>query len=272
MAFSEAGIADFTAEFVARKNSGTDEPVSVLLWTVIRTANRYWRNGGMEATRREFLGKVTAGAAVYSAMPLALALTACAAEGSNQAAGEFDLSWPSKLTGKHKAVFDMAEIESGYGLWRGNAWVGQVQQFMGAAASDVSLATILRHNAIYLAMNQAFWDKYGVGKKMNVTHPMTQQPTDKNPVLLDAAGGVPAPFDAAALPKQQERGVVYLGCNLAFMLDVVPLVEATDKVSNEEATKTAKTYLIPGILLQPSGVFAATRAQEAGCTYVKASW
>lgn len=225
----------------------------------------------MEATRREFLGRVTTSAAVYSAMPLALALTACAAEGSSQAAGDFDLSWPDKLTGKHKAVFDMAEIESGYGLWRGNAWAGQVQQYQGAAATDVSLVTILRHNAVYLAMDQAYWDKYGIGKALSVTHPMTQQPTDKNPVLLDAAGGVPAPFDAAALPKQQQRGVVYLACNLAFMLDVVPKVEQMDKVSTEEATRIAKSHVLPGVLLQPSGVFAATRAQEAGCTYVKAS-
>jgi hypothetical protein len=225
----------------------------------------------MDATRRDFLGKVTAGAAVYSALPFALAISACTAEGSNQPAGDFDLTWTGKLTGKHKAVFDMAEIESGYGLWRGNAWAGQVQQFLGAAATDVSLATILRHNAIYLAMNQAFWDKYGVGKTMNVTHPITQQPTDKNPVLMGVAEGVPAPFDAAALPKQQERGVVYLACNLAFNLDVVPLVERTDKVTTEQATATAKTYLLPGVLLQPSGVFAATHAQEAGCQYVKAS-
>jgi hypothetical protein len=225
----------------------------------------------MDATRRDFLGKVTAGAAVYSAMPLALALTACAAEGSSQAAGEFDLSWPRKLTGKHKAVFDMAEVESGYGLWRGNAWVSQVQQFQNAAPTDVSLAIILRHNAIVLAMNQAFWDKYGVGKMKAVTHPMTQQPTDKNPVLLDAAGGVPAPFDAAALPKQQARGVVFLACNLAFNLDVVPIIVAADKVSEADARKTALTYLLPGVLLQPSGVFAATVAQESGCTYVKAS-
>ena len=93
----------------------------------------------MDATRRDFLGKVTASAAAFGAMPFALALPACTAEGSNQAAGDFDLTWPSKLTGKHKAVFDMAEIESGYGLWRGNAWVGQVQQFMGATPTDVSL-------------------------------------------------------------------------------------------------------------------------------------
>jgi hypothetical protein len=225
----------------------------------------------MDSTRRDFLGRVTAGAAVFTATPLALALTACAAEGSSQAAGEFDLTWPGRLTGKHKAVFDMAEVESGYGLWRGNAWVGQYQQFMGATPADVSLAIILRHNAIVLAMNQAFWDKYGVGKAHNVTHPITQQPTDKNPVLLDAAGGVPAPFDAAALPKQQERGVIFLACNLAFMLDVVPMVEKADKVNTEEATRIAKSHVLPGVLLQPSGVFAAVRAQEAGLSYVKAS-
>ena len=225
----------------------------------------------MDSTRRDFLGKVTAGAATLTAMPLALALSSCAAEGSNQAAGEFDLTWPDRLTGKHKAVFDTAEIESGYGLWRGNAWVGQYQQFLGATPADTSLIIILRHNAISLAMDQAFWDKYGVGKAKAVTHPMTQQPTDKNPVLLDASTGVPAPFDAAALPKQQERGVIFLACNLAFELDVVPVVVAADKVSQEEATRIAKQHVLPGVLLQPSGVFAAVRAQEAGFTYVKAS-
>lgn len=225
----------------------------------------------MDSTRRDFLGRVTAGAAAFSAMPIALALTSCAAEGSNQAAGEFDLTWPGRLTGKHKAVFDMAEIESGYGLWRGNAWVGQYQQFLGATPTDVSLAIILRHNAIALAMDQAFWDKYGVGKMKGVTHPMTQQPTDKNPVLLGAADGVPAPFDAAALPAQQSRGVIFLACNLAFNLDIVPIVVAADKVSEADATKTALAHVLPGVLLQPSGVFAAVRAQEAGLSYVKAS-
>lgn len=225
----------------------------------------------MDATRRDFLGKITAGAAAYSALPIALAVSACAAEGSSQAAGEFDLTWPNKLTGKHKAVFDMAEIESGYGLWRGMAWAGQVQQYQAAAPTDVSLAIVLRHNAISLAMDQAFWDKYGVGKAKMVTHPMTQAATDKNPVLLGADGGVPAPFDAAALPKQQAKGVVFLACNLAFNLDCVPRVQSMDKVSTEEATKIAKSHLLPGVLLQPSGVFAVTRAQEAGATYVKAS-
>jgi hypothetical protein len=85
------------------------------------------------------------------------------------------------------------------------------------------------------------------------------------------AEGVPAPFDQAALPKQQERGVVFLACNLAFALDCVPRVAKADNISEEEARKVALSHVLPGVLLQPSGVFAATRAQEAGCSYVKSS-
>lgn len=226
----------------------------------------------MDASRRDFLERVTAGAAAYGALPFALALTACTAEGSTQAAGDFDLSWTAKLTGKHKAVFDCAEVESGFGVWRAFAYAGQYQQYMGAAPADLSTVVILRHNAIALAMDQAFWDKYGVGKAKNATHPMTMQPTDRNPALLSGeADGVPAPFDQAALQKQLERGVIALACNLALQLECVQTVASKDGVSEEEARKVAVAHLLPGVILQPSGVFAAVRCQEAGCTYVKSS-
>jgi intracellular sulfur oxidation DsrE/DsrF family protein len=44
-----------------------------------------------------------------------------------------------------------------------------------------------------------------------------------------------------------------------------------DKVSKEEAEKRARAQLLPGVILQPSGVFAVLRAQQAGCDYIKAS-
>jgi hypothetical protein len=225
----------------------------------------------MDSSRRDFLGRVTAGAAAYGALPFAMALTSCAAEGSTQAAGEFDLSWPGRLTAKHKAVFDCSEIESGYGVWRAFAYAGQYQQFMDAAPTDLSTVVILRHNAVALALNQAFWDKYGVGQSKGVTHPITLQPTDRNPALLSGdADGVPAPFDQAALTKQLERGVIALACNLALD-DCVQMVAGKDGISAEEARKIAIAHMVPGVILQPSGVFAAVRCQEAGCAYVKSS-
>jgi len=141
---------------------------------------------------------------------------------------------------------------------------------MKAAPADLSPVIILRHNAIVLAMQQAFWDRYGIGKAKGVVHPLTQEPTDRNPALLDEKDGIPAPFNMAALHKQLGRGVVALACNLALQ-DCVELVKKTDGVSDDDARKRAVAALVPGVILQPSGVFAAVRAQEAGCSYVKSS-
>ena len=227
----------------------------------------------MNTTRRDFLERMGAGAAAFSTLPLVLSATACAAESAQTAPadGEFDLSWPATVSGKHKAVFDCADVESGFGVWRAGAYAAQYQQFMGAAPADLSTVLILRHNAIVLAMQQAFWDKYGIGKAKSATHPVTQAPTDRNPALLSGdTDGVPAPFDQMALQKQLARGVIVLACNLALQ-DCIDMMIRTDKTNDADARKAAIGYLVPGVILQPSGVFAAVRAQEAGCAYVRSS-
>ena len=61
-----------------------------------------------------------------------------------------------------------------------------------------------------------------------------------------------------------------LACNLAFA-DCVSLVKAKDGLSDQDARTKALSLLVPGVILQPSGVFAAIRAQEAGCVYLRAS-
>jgi intracellular sulfur oxidation DsrE/DsrF family protein len=49
-------------------------------------------------------------------------------------------------------------------------------------------------------------------------------------------------------------------------------VATKEKLKDRDAAVArAKTMLIPGIVLQPSGVFAVLRAQEAGCNYILAS-
>ena len=58
----------------------------------------------------------------------------------------------------------MPEVDSGYGVWRATIWGKQYQDVLGAAPKDLSAVLVLRHNGITLAMQQAFWDKYGVGR------------------------------------------------------------------------------------------------------------
>jgi hypothetical protein len=183
---------------------------------------------------------------------------------------EWDLSWTSRLTGKHKAVFDVAEVESGFGVFRAESWRSQYMDVLKVAPADLSLVVVLRAHAVVLALQQPFWDKYEVGRARHVTHPVTLEDTTKNPVLLGARDGLPAPLANAALPNQLGRGVIVLACNLALQ-SWIDLIKAKRKVTDEEARQEAVAALVPGVLLQPSGVFAATLAQENGCTYVRAS-
>ena len=73
-----------------------------------------------------------------------------------------------------------------------------------------------------------------------------------------------------SLKKVLAAGTV-LACNLAFSLDVVPRVQEMMKLDEAKAREMALQHIVPGIILQPSGVFATLRAQEAGCQYLMAS-
>lgn len=231
-------------------------------------------NNTGDTTRRDFLGKIAVNAAMLGAMPLALDFRSADALAvlTAPAQGEkWDLSWVSKVTGKHKTIFDVPEVDSGYGVWRASIWAKQYQETLGAAPKDLSTVLVLRHNGITLAMQQSFWDKYGIGKAKSALHPLTQQPTDRNPALLSSSRNeVPADFDAVALDKFISRGGIALGCNLAFA-DCVELVKSKEGLSDADARKQAIGYLVPGVILQPSGVFAVIRAQEAGAVYIRAS-
>ena len=89
-------------------------------------------------------------------------------------------------------------------------------------------------------------------------------------MLSSTRNEVPAMFDDAALDKFIGRGGIVLACNLAFQ-DVVEAIQKKDNLSEADARKVAIGFMVPGVVLQPSGVFAALHAQDAGCKYIRAS-
>jgi hypothetical protein len=225
----------------------------------------------MDTTRREFVERMTGGAVLLGAAPLAFGNPAEILSAESATVQGFDSSWTAKVSGKSKAVLDVPEIESGYGVWRSGITKKQLMDALKLPANEVTMVLVLRHNGIYLAMNQAFWDAFGIGKAQKVTSPADGKPIDKNPALLDAKSGLPAQFDGLSIPQFLAGGGIVLGCDLAFNLDIVPLVKARDKSTDAAARAAALKYLLPGVNLQPSGVFAAIRAQQVGCAYVRAS-
>lgn len=211
------------------------------------------------------------GAAALAAVPSIGRALAPAPPPISSSAENWDVSWTKRISGKHRALFDVPEIESGYGVWRGSIWGSQYMDVLGAKPSEISTVIVLRHHGIALAMQQAFWDRYGIGKLKNVTHPVTEQPTDRNPALLSSARGEQPPtFDPFALDRAMSRGVIVLACNLA-LADCAGLIQSAEKVTSEVAHQKAREMLVPGVILQPSGVFATVLGQEAGCNYVRAS-
>ncbi|MGZ8470140.1 MAG: hypothetical protein ACXW61_11205 [Gemmatirosa sp.] len=71
----------------------------------------------MDASRRELLGQCTTAALSPAAVPPTLADTSWSAP--SDAAGrasEWETTWTKRITGKHRAVFDVPEIESGHGV------------------------------------------------------------------------------------------------------------------------------------------------------------
>lgn len=227
----------------------------------------------MTTTRRQFLDALTMSATALgglAAMPDPL--SAMSAEFlPAHTAGEWDTTWPSRITGRVRAVFDVPEIESGYGVWRASLWARQYQQVLGYRPTELSTVLVLRHNAIVLAMQQEFWDRYGIGKARGVTHPVTGQPTDRNPALLGAADAIAALQVEFALGPFMQRGGVVLACNVALE-DLVAMIRETDRIGEDEARAAARRWLVPGIIRQPSGIFAALLAQQrAKALYIRAS-
>ncbi|MBV9880162.1 MAG: twin-arginine translocation signal domain-containing protein [Gemmatirosa sp.] len=226
----------------------------------------------MSSSRRDFLHAVGAGAALLGAAPaLGLDLSRARAMTAPSAPSPFDLTWPAKVTGRHRAIFDVAAIESGNGVARASLWEMQYQQFLGAKPADLSAVIVIRAEGIPLALRQSFWDQYGIGKAKGVTHPLTGQPIDRNPALLSSkSDGIPPEFDDVALDRFLARGGIVLACDLALQ-EVAAMIVEREKVSETEGHARAVAALIPGVILQPSGVFAVVRGQEAGCQYVRAS-
>lgn len=228
----------------------------------------------MSSSRRDFVERLAGGAAgavLFGAAPAALSAMPLGVAPTGVTAGAWDLSWTERLKGEYKVVVDSPEVEEGGGVMRASVWSKGYADAMGTKASQCSTVLVLRHNAIVLAMRSEYWAEYKLGEKEKVNDPVTNKPAVRNPVLLNSKDhGTPAQYDDLALDKFIGRGNVVLGCGLAFE-GMVANVKEQDKVSDAAATEKATRMLVPGVILQPSGVFAVVRAQQAGCWYMKGS-
>jgi hypothetical protein len=184
----------------------------------------------------------------------------------------WDTSWTARVTGQHKAMFDIPEIEGGVGVMRAGSWLRAYEEVLKVKRDAITQVIVLRHNAIPLVMTNAFWAAYPAGKEMKVRGSAEGEWATANPVLGGGGGGggsgggrsAPVPLDALIA-----GGSIVLGCGVAFAM-VTRLVARQDGLSPEAAAEKARMMILPGVIMQPSGIFAGTLAQHHGCCFVRA--
>jgi hypothetical protein len=222
--------------------------------------------------RRGFLARVAGSAVALVAGGLVAPPAGNAAERPPMALDPWDDSWVQRVTGKHRQVFDAPEIAEGAVLHQARMFMRGYAEVYGTTDADTTAVLVFRHEAIPIVLGDEAWDHYQLGKALKLKDPTTGKDARRNPFLNPSPGDkYGLVWNDGSLDKLLERGAIGLACNLAIGGFAEEHIVKHDRVSFEEAKTRAHAALLPGIAVQPSGIFAVARAQETGCNYIRAA-
>ena len=209
-------------------------------------------NNPREVTRRNFLSDLAVGATGAVALT-ALSSDAALAAGvmpAASAAAEWDLTWIDRLTGKYRTVFDAPEVNEGTVFTNAQVFHMGFKEVYDATDADMQAVLVLRHRGVVMAFNDAMWEKYALGTESKVANAEKVNPFTREMANL------------------KNRGTIFLACNLAASRRAREIAQRLG-LNADDVKKELYANLIPGVIVQTSGVFATIRAQQAGCSFMK---
>ncbi len=225
--------------------------------------------------RREFLTQVAVAAAAITASactaPVAAAGLASPTSGTSRAA-PFDDTWTRRVAAaRHKAVFDAPEVADGLALTHATFYMQGYREQHDVGGSDVVPVVVLRHFGTIVALNDSIWEKFALGERYKIKDPRTGKDALRNPflnVVKDEKGAFVSP--EASLEGLIASGAVLLACNKAAMR-FAGMMANTFKRDAEEVRAEFRAGVVPGVQLQPSGIYATLRAQDMGASFIKST-
>jgi len=178
---------------------------------------------------------------------------------------KWDDGWATRLTAKHRAVFDAPEIADGTVLFNAFIYMRSYREVYGLDDRDVQAVLVVRHRAVPLLLGDALWERYDLGKRVELKDERTGKWARRNPfAVVDPSSADSMP--GLSLTALRERGALLLVCNLALSNLGGRLARQT-KGDAAAVRAELRAGLLPGVEIVPSGIFGVMRAQEAGCTY-----
>lgn len=225
--------------------------------------------------RREFLTHVATAAAVVAGTACAVPLSAATTAGSTSRtlrSAPFDDSWTRRVAAaKHRAVMDSPNIDDGLALTHATFFMQGYREQLDVGASDVVAVVVLRHLATVVALNDAIWEQYEIGERYKVRDPATGKDARRNPFIrVSQDDRNPMVPPNASLEALLASGVILLACNKAAM-KLAGLVAQKFKRDPDEVRAEFRAGVVPGVLMQPSGIYATLRAQDVGCAFIKST-
>lgn len=223
--------------------------------------------------RRRFISQL-ASSTLLAAGAAAIPASARAMLGEEPATqppnGDWDDSWTARVrAAKHRAVFDAPETKQGEVFIQVDRWLAGLRAALGVGDADALPVIVIRHSAIPMALDDVIWDKYEFAKKDSLDDPTTGTLARRNPFLRIGKDDKHAMIGAGtSIEALRARGAIFLGCNAALEGFAADAADRT-KQKIEDVKAEFRAHVVPGVILQPNGVYATIRAQEAGCAFMR---
>lgn len=223
--------------------------------------------------RREFLSQLAivgfAAGTAGCATPGPLTLHAPAATPPTGGSDAWDDSWTERVRNHESVVFDLPEVDNGATLSRAAMVMANYKEARDYGDDRLTTVVVIRHLAVPMVLNDAMWDRYEVGKSLKIDDPGTGEPARRNPFLTVNAGDKHDLIEPGeSLSALHARGVILLGCNRALMNRATQFAKKTG-APLADVQKELRANLVPGVILQPSGIYAVVRAQNAGAAFFR---
>lgn len=214
-------------------------------------------------SRRQFLGALALGATASTLSVLTNPIYANIPMDDNKKLSEAE-EWFKNIKGTHRIVYDGSKPHHGFPIiWNWAYYLSN--NSMGVLDKEMTAVTVLRHDAIPLAMEDKLWQKYSFGDMFKVNMSSGNAYT-RNPYYAPQEGDFPM-AQIEGIKRLQERGALFCVCDLAIQVysGAAAIKMGLDP---KETYQEWVNGVLPGIQLVPSGVWALGRAQENGCGYI----
>ena len=173
------------------------------------------------------------------------------AEATQAPQGGWDLSFLDKLTGKHRQVFDIADLDLGLVVVKN--WLDAWESVYGLKHPDVNAVVGIAGKGFAINAGDALYEKFPIGEMWKVNDPSTGKPATRNMHL-------------ANVKALQARGATFWMCNNALNNVSNRLANATQR-PQPEVIKELVAGLNPGVIIVPAHTMLLGIAQEKGFSY-----